>query len=257
MRILSIESSSRCATVAIADCPHPVSEDSKQILSDLLDGPQNNQELLCTIAHKGSDTIPTTGPAGASAGLAPIIKRVLADAQTDLSTIDLICVGIGPGSFTGLRVGIVTAKTLAYAVSCDVVGVHAADAFAVEAAQHIENSLFPCELSIGLDIGRGEVLAYRYQLSGDDFHGDQQGAVLQPADWISGLSSNDWVSGSAVKYIDQEKMSSFNVVDAMVPSAMSIASVGLWQFLRSGPSNLWKLEPVYSRPSAAEERLKS
>jgi len=55
--------------------------------------------------------------------LMPHIDKILAMAQVDKADIKAVAVSIGPGSFTGLRIGLATAKTLAYAMKVPLIGV--------------------------------------------------------------------------------------------------------------------------------------
>jgi tRNA threonylcarbamoyladenosine biosynthesis protein TsaB len=66
--------------------------------------------------------------------LAPQITRVLADATVDRRQLTEIVVGVGPGPYTGLRVGLVTARTLGAALSIPVRGVCSLDIMACETA---------------------------------------------------------------------------------------------------------------------------
>ncbi|MFV2064132.1 MAG: tRNA (adenosine(37)-N6)-threonylcarbamoyltransferase complex dimerization subunit type 1 TsaB, partial [Chloroflexota bacterium] len=56
------------------------------------------------------------------------VDEVLAESGHSIDAVTAVAVGTGPGSFTGLRVGLATAKTLAYARSLPIVGVSSADA---------------------------------------------------------------------------------------------------------------------------------
>ncbi|MHA6624560.1 tRNA (adenosine(37)-N6)-threonylcarbamoyltransferase complex dimerization subunit type 1 TsaB [Pseudonocardia sichuanensis] len=65
--------------------------------------------------------------------LMPAVRAVCADAGTALRDVDAVVVGIGPGPFTGLRVGMVTAAALGDALGVPVHGVCSLDAIAAEA----------------------------------------------------------------------------------------------------------------------------
>jgi len=62
--------------------------------------------------------------------LVPMMKEVLESLKLDLSDIDVFAAVTGPGSFTGLRIGVTTIKTTAYALKKPVVGIPSLDALA-------------------------------------------------------------------------------------------------------------------------------
>lgn len=62
--------------------------------------------------------------------LLPVIKDMLAEAGRGLGDLDAIGVTVGPGSFTGVRIGVATAKSLAWGLNCRLVGVTSLEAMA-------------------------------------------------------------------------------------------------------------------------------
>ena len=68
-----------------------------------------------------------------AAALAPLIAELLKGVDWQLRRLDLIAVTQGPGSFTGLRIGVTTAKTLAYATGAAVIGVNTLEVIAAGA----------------------------------------------------------------------------------------------------------------------------
>lgn len=66
--------------------------------------------------------------------IVPNINRLLSDCAKDVRDLDGVVVSVGPGSFTGLRIGVTVAKTLAYVLGKRIVGVGTLDAMARAAA---------------------------------------------------------------------------------------------------------------------------
>jgi tRNA threonylcarbamoyladenosine biosynthesis protein TsaB len=105
--------------------------------------------------------------------LAPGIERVLEEAGAKAGDLTEIAVGVGPGPFTGLRVGLVTARTLAFALDLPVRGVCSLD---ILAAAAIDEGLE--EFTVATDARRKEVYLASYaggrRVSGPD--------VVKPGD---------------------------------------------------------------------------
>jgi tRNA threonylcarbamoyladenosine biosynthesis protein TsaB len=114
--------------------------------------------------------------------LAPLIEGVLADAGIVRQDLTAIAVGVGPGPFTGLRVGLVTARTLAFVLELPVYGVCSLDVLAAEAAHG--PSPIGTDFVVATDARRKEV----YLASYDDLGRRRDGPdVLRPADAATGL----------------------------------------------------------------------
>jgi tRNA threonylcarbamoyl adenosine modification protein YeaZ len=91
--------------------------------------------------------------------LAPAIADVMAEAQVEASQLTRIAVGVGPGPFTGLRVGLVTARTMGAVLGIPVVGICTLDVLAAAVGR---NEPF----LVATDARRKEVYWARYAASG-------------------------------------------------------------------------------------------
>jgi len=91
------------------------------------------------------------------------LQRALEAAEVRIAEIDLVAVGAGPGSFTGLRVGISTVQGLAFARGLKVVPVSNLDALAHESAERVAGAL---PIGAWIDAQRGEVFATLYDPAG-------------------------------------------------------------------------------------------
>jgi tRNA threonylcarbamoyladenosine biosynthesis protein TsaB len=100
--------------------------------------------------------------------LAPLIDRVLSGAGLVRQDLTAIAVGVGPGPFTGLRVGLVTARTLAFVLDLPVYGVCSLDVLAVEA---VETHAVIGEFAVATDARRKEVYLATYDEEGNRLTG--------------------------------------------------------------------------------------
>jgi tRNA threonylcarbamoyladenosine biosynthesis protein TsaB len=112
------------------------------------------------------DPAPGQGPRHAAA-LQPLLEQALEQAGAGWGDVTRICVGVGPGGFTGLRVGIATARALAQSHDLEIVGVSSLEALArgVELAGEPHDPDVPVLALI--DARRGEVFAAIYDARGE------------------------------------------------------------------------------------------
>jgi tRNA threonylcarbamoyl adenosine modification protein YeaZ len=109
--------------------------------------------------------------------LAPLIEAVLAGAGIVRQDLTAIAVGVGPGPFTGLRVGLVTARTLALVLELPVYGVCSLDVLAIEAARGQDP--VGRDLVVATDARRKEVYLASYDDQGHRLDGPE---VVRPAE---------------------------------------------------------------------------
>ncbi len=95
--------------------------------------------VVATGSADGAVLAAADWPAGYRHGetLLPAVERLLGDAGLARDAIDAVIVGTGPGTFTGLRVGIATAKGIAHGLGCPIVGVATGTALIAAAAEDL------------------------------------------------------------------------------------------------------------------------
>jgi len=203
--------------------------------------------------------------------LAPTIDQLLKQIGWAPTAIELIAVTSGPGSFTGLRIGVTTAKAFAYAVECQVVGVNTLEVSAAQADNATPASNAAEQTTLGGNpshaAGRpvwAVIDAQRQQFFVAQFTAGPGGALtcLRPTHlvdaepWLGGLPAGESISGPGLnRYADK------------IPAGLLVASREVWQPMASTVGRLghraWlagqratplTLLPQYFRRTAAEEQ---
>jgi tRNA threonylcarbamoyl adenosine modification protein YeaZ len=182
----------------------------------------------------------------------------LAACGLTLRDVTLLAVGLGPGPFTGLRVGLATIEGLAFATGLPVVGVSGLDALALAAAR---TDVSAREIAVFLDGARGEVFAARYAAT--------PGAPLEtrplddpraatPADVLEGWRAEDarpdiFIGSGAIIYeqLVAAAMPGARLIDAPLVAPL-VAELGERRAARDGTTPLNALRPVYVRRPDAE-----
>jgi tRNA threonylcarbamoyladenosine biosynthesis protein TsaB len=187
--------------------------------------------------------------------LVPAIRDLLRQAGLEVRAIDLFAAGLGPGSYTGLRVGLTAAKLLAYAAGRPLVGFDSLEAIAWNAPEDA------VRITVIADAQRGDLYTA-------DFGRDVPGAALvrrRPtgieslAGWAGRLAPGTLVLGPA---LEREQVRGALPAQVQAPDALDDANwpdarrlpqlaCDLWQSGRR--EDPWFLEPLYLRRSAAEE----
>ncbi|HMT88910.1 MAG TPA: tRNA (adenosine(37)-N6)-threonylcarbamoyltransferase complex dimerization subunit type 1 TsaB [Dermatophilaceae bacterium] len=193
--------------------------------------------------------------------LAPGIREVLTRAGAMPHDLTDVVVGLGPGPFTGLRVGIVTARTIAHVTGAALHGVCSLDALAYAARDRLPVGV---ELVVATDARRKEVYWARYAvlgLSGSEASGRTvqartEPAVTRPADLpddvreLSAVGRGPWLYPQALTHPlsgSQPMAAEQGLLDV---SAAALADLAV-QRMRAG-TLVSRQEPLYlRRPDAA------
>ena len=206
-----------------------------------------------------SRELPLSSNGRSAQTLAPAIKQLLDAEQLTAKDLDAIAVSGGPGSFTGLRVGISTAKTLAWATKIPVVFIGTLRAIAAQAAPALSESPSPWRIVAVSNAYRKQVFTATYTfddpLTCREVHAP---TTMDVSHWKSIPSQDTWVTGPGLALMDEAWRSehSDRLVDPRYwsPRASVVGQLG-YQDLQSGKGlDPVELLPEYGRASAAEEK---
>ncbi len=219
MRILAIETSGSVGSVAIWEDGATVREESFQR------GLVHGKALLPTIA------------------------RLLEQAGWEKTSLGLIAVSQGPGSYTGVRVGVATAKALAYALGCPILGVSTMDALALG---HLPATVALCPV---VDARWEQVYTGLYQWSGGEIHRVWEPRAMRPDELARALPEKAHLFGDGLKRygpLFQREGVTFGGEEEWVCHAHAVASLAARDFALGRRDDAATLVPLYLRPTEAE-----
>lgn len=226
MKILAVDTSSKICAVAIL-------EDNKVIDEIKLDNGKTHSENLM-----------------------PIIKEILDKNNLTLKDMNLIAVSVGPGSFTGIRIGIATIKPMAEVYNLPVASVTSLETL----ARNIENKEKDFTIISLIDARNNQVYAgffdTEYNLKEDEIAEDID-EVLKKAGKYSKII---FVGDGAIIHKEkiEENLKDRNIILAKEnnQSAINTGKIGYKKFLEKNLKNADTILPIYLRKSQAE-RLKN
>jgi tRNA threonylcarbamoyladenosine biosynthesis protein TsaB len=163
--------------------------------------------------------------------------------------VDAITVSIGPGSYTGLRVGVMTAKTLAYALSKPLLAI---PTFAIIAQQCYAADPTLSTLHVIGDGQQDRVYVKRYLSSTES-----EPLTIEPGDvWRSSLRPGDSISGPGLQVQQPQLPPYVQLTTAALwqPQLHAQLILALQQAKKHQYADPFALEPLYLRVSSAEEQ---
>lgn len=184
--------------------------------------------------------------------LAPAVKDLLAIQGWPPRSLHGVIVSRGPGSYTGLRVGIMSAKALAYATGCAVLAI---DTFLAIAFQAPADAL---RVDVLADAQQGKVYVQRFgRAAPAEAWLPEAPLRVQPfAEWLAQRDEGVWVSGPGLRGHEGELSAAGRAVAAERWDSQpdSLLRLGLERYRKGERDDLWLVEPLYLRPSSAEEK---
>lgn len=198
------------------------------------------------------------------------IGLLLGDAGLTAANLDLLVVGVGPGSFTGVRIGLATMKGLALARSTPLVGVPSSEVVAIGAMEAMRPSLAPAAPVPGIPAQPTRVAvitnAFKGEVFGSLYHVRREGMerLLEPThgspDAVAELLRDQArgqdmlvVGNGAARYPEAFQDLGDRLPEHLDnPNAAWLVRAGLAKFERTKVNELHGLEPLYVRGADAE-----
>jgi tRNA threonylcarbamoyladenosine biosynthesis protein TsaB len=177
--------------------------------------------------------------------LMPMISEAMEEAGLRFDELQRIAVTVGPGTFTGTRIGIAAARSLALATDAETVGISSLAVMAAVARREIKAD----RLAVVVDARRGEVYAQAFGPGGEATSPPQLLPVQQAA--LLGGSARIVFVGSGAAAVAADAARQGNDAQAALPGLLPDA-VALAQLAASPESSDVPLAPFYLRPADAK-----
>lgn len=202
----------------------------------LLDGDRLLGEITLNIAITHSER------------LLAAVDRLLADCGMAAADLEGLAVSVGPGSFTGLRVGLATVKGLAMALDLPVAAVPTLDALAAR-LPFADAPVCPI-----LDARKGEVYLSRYRWRDNRMCRERDYEALPPELAAAGLAAPVIVLGDGIEACRPWLSNEVRIAPAAqrLPSAATVGELGHAALASGAGVDAESLTPLYLRPSEAE-----
>ena len=186
--------------------------------------------------------------------LVPTIGELLDEIGWEPKSLDCVAIAIGPGSFTGLRVGVTTAKTLAYVSGAALIAINTLDAIAEPS--WLDTDAPGASLWALLDAQRNEVFAARYE--GPPTEATEETLVQRytQAEFFAKLKEGDRVIAPHAAILSQRCEAKGITWTTAQPMADAVARLSIAKWQAGQLADPFQLAPQYHRASAAEENLR-
>lgn len=169
------------------------------------------------------------------------IQEVLLEAAISLSDIKAIAVSKGPGSYTGLRIGVSAAKGLCYALNIPLIAIPTLKSLSLQCQPKAGEVVLPM-----LDARRMEVYISAYDHKGEELH-PTEAKILEEnslSEWIASYSKVYFIGNGAQKAFEVHHQSNISVLDTL-PSAKEMAGLSFQKYVAKDFEDVAYFEPYY------------
>lgn len=180
------------------------------------------------------------------------IDEVMKEAGLPLKELSAVAVGIGPGSYTGLRIGLSAAKGLCYALEIPIIGIstlHTLVAAARVRGASLSGTCWPM-----IDARRMEVFTQQYEANGTA-SAQMEPLILDPT-WAQENSPATVFGDGADKALELWTSAAITVVQGVRPNASAMAQEAERRYLEKVFDDLAYLVPVYGKAANVSQPKK-
>lgn len=176
------------------------------------------------------------------------IDEILKDAKKDIKDIELFCVGLGPGSFTGLRIGLTFTRCLALVLDKPIVGVESFDAIASNDFGDYKN------ICIVFDAKKKKVYARFYEREKNNIKPSSDFLLDSIEQVLCRIADETIIAGDAIS-VYKDEMSGYKKAKIKFapeklwyPKASLLGRLGLEKYKNGIRNNPYDLSPLYLYP---------
>ena len=196
-----------------------------------------------------------------SVKILPMVDKVLTDAGVSLAQLDGLAFGCGPGSFTGVRIGVGVAQGLAFGADLPMIPVSSLQAMAqgvlrLELQQNSANHASINSIHVAIDARMSEVYTAQFVVEDGIAKEQQAPQVLNPEN--VDVSDNCFAAGTGWQtYVEQlsSKASGISISEVLYPDAQDMLAIAAVELVTGNSLSAADATPLYVRDTVTWKKL--
>ncbi|UCH12909.1 MAG: tRNA (adenosine(37)-N6)-threonylcarbamoyltransferase complex dimerization subunit type 1 TsaB [Candidatus Omnitrophota bacterium] len=190
--------------------------------------------------------------------LIPVIKRLFEEAGYHIKGIELFCVGLGPGSFTGLRTSVATMRSLSIALGKPIIGISSFDVIACNVIRDTRYGIRDTDICVLFDARQDKVYARFYRQNGDGLRPVTDFLLDGLENILSTIKKPTIITGDAIELYGHKILEisrgkvSFILEKLWYPRADILARMAQDKYERGQRDDPFKLLPLYIYPKECQ-----
>jgi tRNA threonylcarbamoyladenosine biosynthesis protein TsaB len=187
-----------------------------------------------------------------SSDMLPEIEKLLSKNTLDIRDIGGFCIGLGPGSFTGLRIGVTIMRGMAFTQKKPIIGIPSIDLIACNASSYGNDAY------VMIDAKQNKVYARFYRFWKGKMHASGRIMLLGIDEFLIKAKKTALFLGDGIKLYGDLllskgiRQSHLLAEDTWYPYAEKIACLGIDKLIYRGGDNVFSLSPLYIYPKEAQ-----